>query len=512
MTIQGHCTLPGVSDWGESGEAVKGWGGNVVTREYEAVIGLEVHAQLMTASKMFCGCSAAYDGAAPNTLVCPVCLGMPGVLPVINERAVEFTVRTALALHCEIAEFAKFDRKNYHYPDLPKGYQISQYDMPLSRNGWLEIEVDGQTKRIGVRRVHLEEDTGKLTHVDGYSLVDFNRAGVPLMEIVSEPDIRSPEEAREYATRLRQLLRWLEVSTGDMEAGALRFEANISVRPQGSESFGTRTEIKNLNSIRALAQSLEYEIQRQIEVLESGGTVVQQTLGWDEVRGVTVPQRSKEYAEDYRYFPEPDLPPLVLTPARIQEIRAALPELPEERRRRYMESFGLSAYDAGVLTANRATGAYFERAVEAYAGDPKVVANWVTGELFRVLKETETPIEESPITPEALAELLQIVDEGVISVSKAKDVFAAMVETGQSAQEIVEERGWCQISDEEMLLSVIDEVIQANPQPVADYLSGKETAIGYLIGQVMRATRGQANPALVRPLLEQRLAALSHQR
>lgn len=479
-----------------------------MTREYEAVIGLELHAELMTDSKMFCGCSAAYDGIEPNTLVCPVCLGMPGSLPVINERAVEFTVRTALALNCEIAEFAKFDRKNYHYPDLPKGYQISQYDMPISRHGWLEIQVNGGVKRIGVRRVHLEEDTAKLTHIDDYSLVDFNRSGVPLLEIVTEPDLRSAAEARRYATQLRQILRWIGVSTGDMEAGALRVEPNISVRLKGSESFGTRTEIKNLNSIRAVAQSLEYEIQRQVDVLESGGSVVQQTLGWDEGQGVTVPQRSKEFAEDYRYFPEPDLPPLILSSQRVQDVREALPELPEERRQRYMDEFGLSAYDAGVLTANRATGAYFEEAIETYAGDPKNVANWVTGELFRVLNETDTPIESSPVDPDSLVELLQIIDEDVISVSKAKDVFQVMVETGKRAPTIVDERGLRQISDEEMLLSVIDTALRENPQAIDDYLGGKETAIGYLIGQVMRATRGQANPGVVRELLVKRLSAL----
>lgn len=479
-----------------------------MTRDYEAVIGLEIHAELMTNSKMFCGCSADYHGAEPNTLVCPVCLGMPGSLPVINRRAVAFTVRTALALNCEIPEFAKFDRKNYHYPDLPKGYQISQYDVPLSRAGWLEIEVAGGVKRIGVRRVHLEEDTAKLTHVDDYSLVDFNRSGVPLMEIVTEPDVRSPEEARAYATQLRQLLRWIEVSTGDMEAGALRIEPNISVRPAGSTEFGTRTEIKNLNSIRVVAQSLEHEIQRQIDVLESGGRVVQETLGWDEARGVTVPQRSKEFAEDYRYFPEPDLPPLILSPDWVMGVREALPELPQRRRQRYIDAFGLSAYDAGVLTANRATGDYFEQAVEDYAGDPKNVANWITGELFRVLNEQGTSIEAGPISPEALAELLRIVDDDVISISKAKDVFQAMVETGKPAPVIVEERGLRQISDEDRLLAVVDTALRENPQAVEDYLGGKDTAIGYLIGQVMRATRGQANPGLVRELLTKRLAAL----
>lgn len=479
-----------------------------MTRDYEAVIGLEVHAELMTRSKMFCGCSATYHGAEPDTQVCPVCLGLPGSLPVINERAVEFTVKTALALNCEIVEFARFDRKNYHYPDLPKGYQISQYDMPLSQNGWLEIDVNGRIRRIGVRRVHLEEDTARLTHGEGYSLVDFNRSGVPLIEIVSEPDIHTPEEAREYATRIRQILRWIGVSTGDMEAGALRVEPNISVRPRGSQVLGTRTEIKNLNSIRAVAQSLEYEIQRQIDVLESGGTVVQQTLGWDDARGITVPQRSKEYAEDYRYFPEPDLPPLVLSPAWVQQVRQTLPELPAERRRRYVEQFGLSPYDAGVLTATLRTGTYFEEAVAAYGGDPKNVANWVTGELFRVLNETGTSIEESPIAPDSLVELLRVVDGGAISVSKAKDVFQVMLETGKAAETIIEERGWRQISDEDRLLPIIDGVIRENPQPVSDYLAGKEKAIGFLIGQVMRATRGQANPGVIRPLLERRLEAL----
>lgn len=476
--------------------------------DYETVIGLEVHAELMTSSKMFCWCSTAHRAAEPNTLVCPVCLGMPGSLPVINERAIEFTVRTALALNCAIAEFAKFDRKNYHYPDLPKGYQISQYDMPLSRDGWLEIEVNGTAKRVGVRRVHLEEDTAKLTHIDDYSLVDFNRSGVPLLEIVTEPDIRSVGAAREYATRLRQILRWIGVSTGDMEAGALRIEPNISVRPRGTEAFGTRTEIKNLNSIRVVAQSLEYEIQRQIDLLESGGAVVQQTLGWDEACSVTVPQRSKEFAEDYRYFPEPDLPPLILSSAWVHDVRESLPELPEERRRRYVDELGLSTYDAGVLTADRATGVYFEQAVEAYDGDLKKVANWVTGELFRLLNEMDTSIELSPVTPEALAGLLRIVDDGVVSASKAKDVFQAMVETGKSAQDVVEEQGLRQISDQDRLLSVVDAVIDENPQAVEDYLGGKGAAVGYLMGHAMRMTRGQANPGVVRELLGERLATL----
>jgi aspartyl-tRNA(Asn)/glutamyl-tRNA(Gln) amidotransferase subunit B len=483
--------------------------GVAVANNYEAVIGLEVHAELMTRSKMFCGCPAEYQDAEPNTHVCPVCLGMPGSLPVINRRAVAFTIRTALALHCAIADFAKFDRKNYHYPDLPKGYQISQYDMPLSRNGWLEIDVDGYRRRIGIRRVHLEEDTAKLTHQDDYSLIDFNRAGVPLLEIVTEPDMRSPEEAREFATRLRHILRWIEVSTGDMEAGALRIEPNISVRSRGSELLGTRTEIKNLNSIRSVAQATAHEIERQIEVLESGGAVAQQTLGWNEQHGVTVPQRSKEYAEDYRYFPEPDLPPLAPEPAWVDSLTAALPELPDERRQRYVEALGLPAYDAGVLTNDRDTGAYFEAVLETYGGDPKVVANWVIGEVFRVVNETGMPIGDSPVTPRRLAELLEAVDSGLVSRSKAKDVFQVMLETGRPASEIIDERGLRQISDEEHLDAVLDDVIQDNPQAVEDYLAGKEAAIGYLMGQVMRATRGQANPGVVRDLLTQRLGALA---
>jgi aspartyl-tRNA(Asn)/glutamyl-tRNA(Gln) amidotransferase subunit B len=482
---------------------------STVTGEYEAVIGLEVHAELMTRSKMFCGCPAEYHGVEPNTQVCPVCLGMPGSLPVINRRAVEFTIRTALAFHCEIAEFSKFDRKNYHYPDLPKGYQISQYDMPLSRNGWLEIVVEDGRRRVGIRRVHLEEDTAKLTHQNDHSLVDFNRAGVPLLEIVTEPDMRSPEEAREFATRLRQILRWIEVSTGDMEAGALRIEPNISVRPSGSELLGTRTEIKNLNSIRSVAQATAYEIDRQVGVVESGGSVEQQTLGWNEERGVTVPQRSKEYAADYRYFPEPDLPPLTLEAGWVDEIQAGLPELPEERRQRYVDGLGLPVYDAGVLTGDRATGEYFETALEAYAGDPKILSNWVIGEVFRVVNETGVTITDGPVTPAMLAALLEAVDEGVVSQSKAKDVFQAMVDTGRPAQDIIAERGLRQISDEERLEGVLDEVVGDNPQAVQDYLAGKDAAIGYLMGQVMRVTRGQANPGLVRRLLVGRLGALT---
>ncbi len=479
--------------------------------EYEAVIGMEVHVQLLTKSKMFCRCSADYAGAPPNTLVCPVCLGMPGTLPVINRKAVEFTVMTALALNCEIAEFAKFDRKNYFYPDLVKGYQISQYDLPLSRNGWLEIEIDGKRKRIRIRRVHLEEDTAKLIHVhrDGqsYSLIDFNRSGVPLMEIVSEPDIRSPEEARQYLIKLRTILRYLGVSTADMEKGAMRCEANVSLRPVGSKEYGTRVEVKNLNSFRSVKLALEYEIERQKRLLEAGGKVEQETMGWDESRGVTVLQRSKEYAHDYRYFPEPDLPPLVIEREWVEEIRARLPELPDAKRDRFVAQYGLSRYDAGVLVADRAVADYFEACVRAGAGraEPKAIANWITGELFRLMKAQGVEIEEVRITPDRLVALIGMVEDGTITASTAKKVLAEVFETGRAPEEIVRERGLAQISDVEALSRVVDEVIAANPKAVADYLAGKEPVLRFLVGQVMKATRGKANPKLANELLLEKL-------
>jgi aspartyl-tRNA(Asn)/glutamyl-tRNA(Gln) amidotransferase subunit B len=473
--------------------------------DYEAVIGIEVHAQLLTESKMFCRCSADYAAAEPNTHVCPVCLGMPGVLPVINEKAVEYTVMTALALHCQIPEFSKFDRKNYFYPDLPKGYQISQYDLPLSRDGWLEIGVGGQTRLIGIERVHLEEDTAKLVHLDSHSLVDFNRAGVPLMEIVSRPDIRTPEEARQYLAKLHTILRYLGVNSGNMEEGAMRCEANISMRPKGTSALGTKVEVKNLNSFHSVRLALEYEIERQANTLEMGGRIEQVTMGWDEARGVTVVQRSKEHAHDYRYFPEPDLPPLVLSREWVEEIRARLPELPDARRVRFMEQYGLSRYDAGVLTAERAVADYFESCAQAYS-DAKTVTNWITGELFRLLKAIDAGIEAVKITPDALAELLTLVEKGTISISIAKDVFAEMFETGHPASQIVKEKGLVQISDGEELSRVVKQVIAENPGPVAEYRSGKEAVLRFLIGQVMKATRGKANPRLVNELLKEKLS------
>lgn len=479
--------------------------------EYEPVIGLEVHAQLLTRSKMFCGCSADYAGAPPNTHVCPVCLGMPGSLPVINQLAVEYTILTALAFHCEIPEYAKFDRKNYHYPDLMKGYQISQYDLPLSQNGYVAIDDTGVTKRIRVRRVHLEEDTAKLFHVAGASWIDVNRAGVPLMEIVSEPDMRSVEEARLYSLKLRQILRYLRVSSGDMEKGAMRFEANISLRVKGTtELSATRVEIKNLNSLRAMVRGTEYEIARQTKILLAGGTVEQETMGWDEERGVTVTQRSKEEAHDYRYFPEPDLPSLAVSRAWVDEIRARLPELPDDRRERLMRADGLSAYDAGVITSEKEIADYFDRAVAAGTPrgiDAKAVANWVTGELFRLMKETATEIDAVKIEPAQIAELIALVSAGAISNTIAKTVFGEMFATGRGPRVIVQEKGLAQISDRGALVGIVDQVLADNPQPVAEFLAGKEAIAKFLVGQVMKATRGQGNPAVVNALVIERLKA-----
>ena len=471
---------------------------------YEAIIGMEVHAELLTQSKMFCRCSADFFGAEPNTLTCPVCTGMPGVLPVINQKAIEHTIMTALALNCEIAEASVFSRKNYFYPDLPKAYQISMYDLPLSENGWLEIEVDGNSKRIVIERVHLEEDTAKLFHVDGHSLVDFNRSGVPLMEIVSQPDMRSADEAYAYLTKLRQILRYLGVSSGDMEKGAMRCEANISLRPVGSTEYGTKVEVKNLNSFRSVKLALDYEIQRQSRILDEAGSIEQLTMGWDEDRGVTVVQRSKEYAHDYRYFPEPDLPPLHISREWVEEIREKLPELPDFRRDRFVAEYGLSAYDVDILTADKAVADYFETCVKAYP-KAKLISNWITGELFRLHKEAETGIEEARITPAALAELLTLVEKGTINQNTAKAVLGEMFKSGRAATEIVAEKGLAQISDADELERVIDEVISANPEPVAEYRAGKERLLGWFVGQVMKATQRKAHPQLVTELLKEKL-------
>ena len=494
--------------------------------QYETVIGLEVHVQLDTRSKMFCGCPADYQTAAPNTRTCPVCLGLPGALPVINRRAVEYTVMTGLALHCRIPDFTKFDRKNYPYPDLMKGYQISQYDLPLALDGYLDIDGDAglghgqRQRRIRVERVHLEEDVAKMQHVHdggdgaGYSLVDVNRSGVPLMEIVSRPDLRSPEEARQYLTALHSMVQYLGVSTGNMQDGNFRCDANVSIRPAGSDAFGTRTEVKNMNSFRAVFQALEYEVERQRRVIEDGGAVVQETRGWVEERAVTVSQRSKEYAHDYRYFPEPDLPPLHIGTEWVSELQAALPELAPQRKARFQGEYGLSEYDADLLTGSRAMADYFEDAVSrtGASGDnllsaAKEVANWMLGDLSRLLNQDHREVTESPVTPAGLVDLLGSIADGTLSTSLAKTVLEGMYATGAPAAVIVRDRGLAQISDTGAIEAAVAEAIASNPKAVADYLSGKETAARFLMGQVMRLTKGQAQPELALRLVQEGLEA-----
>ncbi len=478
-----------------------------ITTDFEIVIGLEVHAQLLTKSKMFCTCNTDYAYAAPNTHVCPVCMGMPGVLPVINERAVAYTIMTALALNCTIPEYSKFDRKNYPYPDLMKGYQISQYDIPLSRNGYLMIEHEGQTKRIGITRVHLEEDTARLLHREGYSLVDINRSGTPLMEIVSEPDIRSPLEARLYMQKMREILVYLGVSSGRMEEGSLRCDANISVRPRGQQELGVKTEIKNMNSFRSVERALSYEAQRQIELLQTGQPIHQETRGWVETKGITVGQRSKEYAHDYRYFPEPDLPPLIISRVWVEELRAQLPELPDARRARYMDEYGLSAQDANVLTEEKALGDYFERVVAASPTSDrkaraKAAANLVLNEVVRLLKANSFSLEENPLSPEASANLLDLLDKGRITGKQSKEVLEEAFASGKMPETIVKEKGiQPPISDQVALERIIEEVIANNPKVVSDYRAGKTNALQYLIGQVMKKTRGQAKADSVHSIL-----------
>ncbi|MFH1483567.1 MAG: Asp-tRNA(Asn)/Glu-tRNA(Gln) amidotransferase subunit GatB [Chloroflexota bacterium] len=476
--------------------------------EYEIIIGLEVHAQLLTRSKMFCTCSADYASTPPNTHVCPVCLGMPGVLPRINRQAVEYTVMTALALNCTIPPQTKFDRKNYPYPDLVKGYQISQYDAPVSINGWLDL--DGG-KRIGIERVHLEEDTAKLIHRtsplgEGFSLVDVNRSGVPLMEVVSRPDMRSPEEARGYLMKLRTILQYLGVSTGNMEEGSFRCDANVSLRPRGSPTLLPKAEIKNMNSFRAVYLALEYEAKRQKQLLEQDQEPVQETRGWVDEKGITVLQRSKEYAHDYRYFPEPDLPPLVFSPQWIEEIRRKLPELPEARRERFMAQYGLSPYDAGLLTASRAMADYFEEGVGINPSLAKRLANLLLGEMSRHLKDRGLRIQESPVKPRRLVELAELWTQGAVTNTAAYEILTDMFLTLREPTRLMQEKGLAQISEEISLVGMVREVLAANPQAVADYKKGKAQAIAFLLGQVMRQTGGRANPTVVRQLLEKVLA------
>jgi aspartyl-tRNA(Asn)/glutamyl-tRNA(Gln) amidotransferase subunit B len=473
---------------------------------YETVIGLEVHTQLLTKSKMFCGCRTDYASTPPNTHVCPVCLGMPGVLPVINEKAIECTVMTALALNCSIPEYTKFDRKNYFYPDLMKGYQISQYDAPIGKRGWLTVDSNGGRKRINITRVHLEEDTAKLLHRGDYSLIDVNRSGVPLMEVVSEPEISSPEEARDYLVKLHDILRYLGVSTANMEEGSFRCDANISIRPASSKEFLPKVEVKNMNSFRAIYRALKHEYGRQTDVLEEGGKLVQETRGWIEEAGITVLQRTKEYAEDYRYFPEPDLPPLVLDRAWIEEIKARLPELPEARRDRLMTQYGLSLYDANVLTSSKAMADYFEDCVKLMdSSKAKSVSNWLLGDFSRLINATSIEVENVRIGPKHLAEMLDLVDNGAISGPAAKVVLEEMFRTGRRASEVIAEKELGQISDAGEIRGVVKQVLAANKGAAADYASGKQQALTFIIGQVMKTTKGRTNPGVVRDIIIQEL-------
>jgi len=479
--------------------------------DYEVVIGLEVHSELKTHSKIFCGCSTQF-GSEQNTNVCPVCLGMPGVLPVINEKVVEFSVRAGLALNCEILPFSKFDRKNYYYPDLPKNYQTSQYDLPIALNGYLDIEVNGETKRIGITRIHMEEDAGKLVHAGtisnaDYTLVDYNRTGVPLIEIVSEPDLRSPEEAKAYLEKIKSILEYLDVSDCKMEEGSLRCDANISLRPRGTEPLGTKSELKNLNSFRAVQKGLEYEVERQTDLLEEGGKVVQETRSWDDAAGRTVSLRNKEQAHDYRYLPEPDLVPIVVDPNWVEEIRNNLPELPDERKKRMMETHGLSSYDASVLTASRAQAEYFD-ALTAQGVDAKAAANWVMGEVAKHLNSNGLTIAQCPVSAENLAGMLTLVDKGTISHKIAKTVFEEMWTSGKAAEQIVREKGLVQITDSSAIVAIVDAVLAANPQSVADFQAGKERALGFLVGQIMKQTKGRANPEMVNTLLKERIGQM----
>ena len=493
---------------------------NTVSIEYETVIGLEVHVQLKTKTKMFCNCRADYQYAPPNTLVCPVCLGMPGVLPVVNRKAVEQTIASGLALNCDISENTKFDRKNYPYPDLMKGFQISQFDMPIAKNGHLEIELNGDKRSIGIERVHLEEDVAKLQHVnenegESYSLVDVNRAGVALMEIVGNPDIRSPEEARQYLMSLRSILQCIEVTTGNMAEGSLRCDANISVRPKGTVNYTTRTEIKNMNSFRSVYNALVYETQRQIDVVETGGRVIQETRGWVEERGVTVSQRSKEQAHDYRYFPEPDLPLITIDTGWVDAIYSALPELPAEKRDRFVSQYHLPRYDAELLTASKGMARFFEDAMEGtkttcenHAQRSKSVSNWLLGDLTSLLHQDSITIEDSKIRPSYIGELLDLLEDGILTTPLAKQVLASSFANSVSPLQLVRDGGYELIGDASVVLKAVKEAIVSNPKAVSDYRLGKQTAAKFLVGHVMRMTKGKADPVEVNTLVEEELKAL----
>ena len=469
--------------------------------EYEVVIGLEVHAELSTKTKIYCGCSTEF-GSAPNTHCCPVCTGMPGALPVLNEKVVEYAVRAGLATNCEIARESKQDRKNYFYPDTPRAYQISQFDLPLCAHGHVDIVADGKEKTIGITRIHIEDDAGKLVHDNytGGTLVDLNRAGVPLIEIVSEPDMRSAEEAVAYVEKLKGILEYIGVSDCKMQEGSLRADVNLSLRPVGQEKFGTRTETKNLNSFRAIARSIEFEIQRQKEILESGGTVYQETRRWDDEAGEGYAMRAKEEANDYRYFPEPDLMPIRLSEEYINSIKNTLPELPESRKRRYIAELGLPEYDAGIITSSKSLSDFFEVATKG-CGNAKAVSNWIMTDIIRIAREKGIEYDELPFTPEQFAKLITLIDKGTISGSIAKKVFEEMSENGKEPEKIVEEKGLVQISDESTIKEVVDKIIAANPQSVEDYKNGKDRALGFLVGQCMKEMKGKGNPQILNKLI-----------
>ena len=477
--------------------------------KYEAVIGLEIHCELKTKTKIFCGCATGF-GADENTHVCPVCLGLPGVLPTVNKRVVEFAIKAGLATNCEINQSSKFDRKNYYYPDLPKNWQTSQYDLPICKNGWVDIEGDGEKRRIRLTRIHMEEDAGKLVHSgttikdSATSDVDYNRTGVPLLEIVSEPDLRSAEEARAYMEKIKAIMEYIDVSNCRMEEGNLRADVNVSLRPVGTQELGTRTEMKNINSFKSLVDAIDYEIERQTEVLEDGGHVVQETRTWDPARGITLSMRSKENAHDYRYMPEPDLPPIITSDETIEKYRRELPELPDARRARLTADYGLSDYDAGIITSSRAMAEYFD-AVVATGADAKLAANWMMGDLAKKLNEESLDIAKSPVDAQRLGEMIQLIMKNTISGKIAKKVFAEMWTNPDAPEKIVKDKGLVQITDASAIEGVVDEVIANNPKAVEEYKGGKKKAIGALVGQVMKATKGKANPQMVNQLLAKKL-------
>lgn len=477
-----------------------------MSSKYETVIGLEVHTELKTKTKIFCGCTTEFGGDQ-NTHVCPVCLGLPGAMPVLNKKVVEYAIKVGLALNCDILQFNKFDRKNYYYPDLPKNYQTSQYDLPICLNGYLDIEVDGETKRIGITRIHMEEDAGKLVHSgntisdSNSSNVDYNRTGVPLLEIVSEPDLRSGAEAKAYVEKLRSILQYLEVSDGRMEEGSLRCDANVSVRLRGATEFGTRTETKNVNSLTGIQKAIEYEALRQAQLIEDGGTVCQETRTWDDAQGITLAMRKKDSEDDYRYFPEPDLVPIVITEEEINDARANLPELPDVKIARFISDYGLSTADSTILTASRKTADYLDAAVKAGA-DAKTVSNWMLGDLSKMINENGLTFGESKVSPENLASMIALIDKGTISGKIAKKVIVSMWESGKDADTIVKEEGLVQITDTGAIEEIVKQVIANNPQPVADFKGGNGKAIGFLVGQVMKESKGRANPGMVNELLQ----------